>query len=168
MLSWHPPYIFKKTQASKLGDAQGIPSSSSTTIRSSPLELSFYQFAYYMLFLERQFVFVFLLDRYNVGSQLSCVAERHARLFHQNTPAYHVYLLNILSCCLFASKLFHLYLVRSWQFILQKALSSFIYICLESCLKLFGAWLMCQDNRMSCMWQWYDEKLAQSCRSWLR
>ena len=55
------PWIFKKTQASKLGDAQGIPSSSSTTIRLSPLKLRFYHFTYYVLFLEHQFVFVCLL-----------------------------------------------------------------------------------------------------------
>ena len=57
------PWIFKKTQASKLGDAQGIPSSSSTTIKSSPLKLCFYHFTWYVLFLERQFVFVCLLVR---------------------------------------------------------------------------------------------------------
>ena len=51
-----PSWIFKKTQASKLGDAQGIPSSSSTTIRSSPLKLCFYHFTYYVLFLERHFI----------------------------------------------------------------------------------------------------------------
>ena len=43
------PWIIKKTQASKLGDSQGIPSSSSTTIR-------FYHFTYYVLFLERHFI----------------------------------------------------------------------------------------------------------------
>ena len=39
------------TKAQAWGCSQGIPSSSSTTIRSSPLELSFYHFAYYVLFL---------------------------------------------------------------------------------------------------------------------
>ena len=50
------PWTFKKTQASKLGDAQGIPSSSSTTIRSSTLRLCFYHFTYYVLFLEHHFI----------------------------------------------------------------------------------------------------------------
>ena len=50
------PWTFKKTQASKLGDAQGIPSSLSTTIMSSPLILCFYDFTYYELFLERHFI----------------------------------------------------------------------------------------------------------------
>ena len=50
------PWTFKKTQASKLGDDQGIPSSSSTIIRSSPLKLCFYHFTYYVLFLERHVI----------------------------------------------------------------------------------------------------------------
>ena len=50
------PYTFKKTQASKLGDAQGTPSSSSTIIRSPPLKLCFHHFTYYVLFLEHHVI----------------------------------------------------------------------------------------------------------------
>ena len=78
------PLNVKNHQASKLGDAQGIPSSSSTTIRSSPLKLHFYHFTYYVIFLEHHFILlsVCLLVMYFVGSLLSCVEERHAPLFH--------------------------------------------------------------------------------------
>ena len=75
------PWTFKKTQASKLGGAHDIPSSSSTTIRSSLLKLCFYHFIYYVLFLKRQyFLFVcwtiVMLDpRY-----LVCEREKHSSL----------------------------------------------------------------------------------------
>ena len=50
------PLHFKNHQASKLGDAQGILSSSSTIIRLSPLKLRFYHFTYYVLLLEHYFI----------------------------------------------------------------------------------------------------------------
>ena len=64
------PGTFKKTQASKLGDAQGIPPSSSTTIRSSPLKPSFYHFTYYVLFLERHFILLLVCFSLFAGHEL--------------------------------------------------------------------------------------------------
>jgi hypothetical protein len=43
----------QEVQASKLGDAQGIPSSSTKSTRSFFNALYFYCFMYYVLFLER-------------------------------------------------------------------------------------------------------------------
>ena len=56
---WFIPAYFKKTQASKLGDAQGIPSSS-TTYQVPLVKLYFYSVTSYVLYLERLFVFVFV------------------------------------------------------------------------------------------------------------
>ena len=90
-----PPLKIKNHQASKLGDAHGIPSSSSTIISSSSLNFIFYHFTYYVLCLERIFTFSFvcyflvicLLDPCFI-----CEGERHASLFHLNTHALRLYL----------------------------------------------------------------------------
>ena len=47
----HLNYIFKKIQASKLGDAFDIPHFSSTTISITYLDL-YYSFTYFVLFLD--------------------------------------------------------------------------------------------------------------------
>ena len=103
------PYTFKKTQPSKRGDAQGIPSSSSTIIRSSPLKLCYYHFTYYVCYSWSfilfcfQFVLVCFLVMYFVGSQLSCVGERHAPLFHQNTLVLRLYFVEYSQLCFLIS-----------------------------------------------------------------
>ena len=58
-LPWIFPAYFKKTQASKLGDAQGIPSFIVKIIRSSLVKLYFYSFTSYVLFLKRLCAFIF-------------------------------------------------------------------------------------------------------------
>jgi len=50
---------------------------------------------------------VLFSDHINVGSYLSCLGERHAPLFHLNTPILHLYLLSIqFSHCLASSSWF--------------------------------------------------------------
>ena len=98
-------WTFKKTQASNLGDAQGIISSSSTTIKSSPLKLCFYHCTYYVLFLEHEFVFVCLLVL-NLLDPTFLVWERDTLRFFLRILLCFAYILeSILSWCLFASKL---------------------------------------------------------------
>ena len=133
------PWTFKKTQASKLSDAQGIPSSSSTTIRSSSLKLSFYHFTYYVLFLDLLCVFIsvcFILfdGHYNVRSYHPCLGERQAPIFITILLCFAYILQSILSCCLFASKLSLLafILFRAAGCLLLNSLVLHFYL-LESC-----------------------------------
>ena len=79
MPPWHPPWTFKNTQASKLGDSQGIPSSSSATIRLSPLKLCFYHFTYYVLFLERHFILLSVCFGFFDGHMLAILCGRETR-----------------------------------------------------------------------------------------
>ena len=58
-LPWISPAYFKKTQTSKLGDAQGIPFFIVKIIRSSLVKLYFNSFTSYVLFLERLCAFIF-------------------------------------------------------------------------------------------------------------
>ena len=58
-LPWISPAYFKKTQASKLGDAQGIPFFIGKIIRSSLVKLYFNSFTSYVLYLERLCAFIF-------------------------------------------------------------------------------------------------------------
>ena len=59
MLPWITPAYFKKTQTSKLGDAQGHPLLHQQLIRSSLVKLYFNSFTSYVLFLERLCAFYF-------------------------------------------------------------------------------------------------------------
>ena len=58
-LPWISPAYFKKTQASKLGDAHCIPFFIVKIIRSSLVKLYFNSFTSYVLFLERLCAFIF-------------------------------------------------------------------------------------------------------------
>ena len=61
MPRWFTPAYFKKTQASKLGDAQGIPFFIDKIIRFLLLKLYFYSVTSYVLCLERLYVSYFCL-----------------------------------------------------------------------------------------------------------
>ena len=89
------PLNFKNHQASKLGDAQGIPSSSSTIIRSSSLNFVFitlhimcYAWSVFLL----SVLFVCLLVIYLLDPSFICVGERHAPLFRLNTHVLRFYI----------------------------------------------------------------------------
>ena len=97
MPPWFIPAYFKKTQASKLGDAQGIPFFINKLIRSSLVKLYFNSFTSYALYLERLCVFIFVFVWINSDPSNPCVGERHAPLFHVNTHVLHLYLLSILN-----------------------------------------------------------------------
>ena len=58
-LPWISPTYFKKTQASKLGDAWH-PLLHRQIIRSSLVKLYFYSFTSYVLFLERLYLIIYL------------------------------------------------------------------------------------------------------------
>ena len=58
-LPWISPSYFKKTQASKLGDDQGIPFFIVKIIRSSLVKLYFNSFTSYVLYLEHLCAFIF-------------------------------------------------------------------------------------------------------------
>ena len=94
---WFIPTIFRETQASKLGDAQGIPFFINKLIRSSLVKLYFNSFTSYALYLERLCVFIFVFVWINSDPSNPCVGERHAPLFHVNTHVLHLYLLSILN-----------------------------------------------------------------------
>ena len=61
MPRWFTPAYSKKTQASKLGDAQGIPFFIDNIIRFLPWNYIFIPSHLMCFFLERRFVFVFVL-----------------------------------------------------------------------------------------------------------
>ena len=58
---WFIPAYFNKTQASKLGDAQGIPFFINKLIRSPLVKLYFNSVTSYVLYLERPCAFIFIL-----------------------------------------------------------------------------------------------------------
>ena len=97
MPPWFIPTIFRETQASKLGDAQGIPFFINKLIRSSLVKLYFNSFTSYALYLERLCAFIFVFVWINLDPRNPCVGERHAPLFHVNTHVLHLYLLSILN-----------------------------------------------------------------------
>ena len=89
------PLNIKNYQESKLGDAQGTPSSSSTIIRSSSLNfvLSLYILramlgASFLL----SVLFVCLLVISLLDPSFICVGERHAPFFYLNNPLLRLYL----------------------------------------------------------------------------
>ena len=84
MPPWFIPAYFKKTQASKLGDSQGIPSLS-TTYQVPLVKLYFYSVTSYVLYLERLFVFIFVFVWIKSDPSIPCLGERHAPLFRMNT-----------------------------------------------------------------------------------
>ena len=110
ILPWNPPGIFKKIQAYKLGDAQGIstlhqqPSGRfvettflSLYILCAILGASFYFAFSLVLFL---LLFIFMLDHIHL------IWDRDTLRFFVWILLYFAYiLLSILSYCLFASKL---------------------------------------------------------------
>src|SRR3954468_1974096 len=76
-----PRYI-QEVQASKLGDAQGIPFFINKNIRSCFSTLYFYCFIYYVLFLERlcfsfEFSLVLFAVAYGCFTHV-CLGERHS------------------------------------------------------------------------------------------
>ena len=95
MPPWNPPEIFKNIQASKLVDAQGIP-----TLHQQPsgrfVETTFLSLFILCAMLGASFCFQFYFVCFLVISLLDptfiCVGERHAPLFYLNTPLLRLYL----------------------------------------------------------------------------
>ena len=78
-----PPRQIQEVQASKLGDAQGMPFFINKNIRSSFKTLYFYCFIYYVLFVECQFFFCFSLFNFlffnKLGWTPACLCGRETR-----------------------------------------------------------------------------------------
>src|SRR5215217_224425 len=114
MPRWFIPAYFKKTQTSKLGDAQGIPFFIDNIIRSLLVKLYFYSITSYVLYLERRFYFCFGLNK--VGSHHPYIGDITLRFFIWNTC--------VLSCAL--------------MFMAKAEIASLIAIWLESGNALYG------------------------------
>src|SRR3954452_9549062 len=93
-----PPRNIQEVQASKLGDAQGIPSSSIKSTRSFFNAVYFYCFMHYVLFLEcLYFSVVCLLFSIKLDPVIFCFGERHALLHHiyfrvRHAPMYYIFI----------------------------------------------------------------------------
>jgi hypothetical protein len=139
-----PRYI-QEVQASKLGDAQGIPFLINKNIRSSFKTLYFYCFIYYVLFLERQlflFLVLFCFVCCSIWLDPSIfVLERDTLRFHcLEHSSFHsycpvsVHFLLVLRLAL----VFHSYFVQSLLVFFSYiwlALWSLMIIIYESCFK---------------------------------
>ena len=86
MLPWFIPAYFKKTQASKLGDAQGIPSSSTTyQVTSSETIFLFRHILCALLGASVCFCFFFFCFCLNKSyPSILCLGERYTPLFRMN------------------------------------------------------------------------------------
>ena len=113
------PINIQEVQASKLGDAQGIPFFINKNIRT----LYFYCFIYYVLFLERQlfcFQFFFLCCSICLDPSIFCLERDTLRfhcLEHSSFHSYHfvsVHFLLVLRLALVV----HSYFVQSLMFFL--------------------------------------------------
>ena len=140
-----PPRNIQEVQASKLGDAQGIPFFINKNIRSSFKTLYFYSFTWYVLFLERQlfcfqFCFVFLFCSIWLDPSIFSL-ERDTLRFHcLEHSSFHSYcsvsvqFLLVLRLAL----VFHSYFVQSLLVCFSYiwlSLWSLMNICYESCFK---------------------------------
>jgi len=116
----HPKTYSKEPQASKLGDAQGIPFFVNNH-QVSLVSLYFYSFAHYELFLERlfafcfQFSFAFFAGHIDTFGPLFCFGERHAPLFHETLIFFtYIFLSVIASYVLLLALVFIYHHVQSY------------------------------------------------------
>ena len=84
MPPWFTPAYFKKTQASKLGDAQGIPFFIDNIIRFLPWNYIFIQ-SHLVFFTWSVGLFSFLFCLNKMDPSIHFVGERHAPLVRMNT-----------------------------------------------------------------------------------
>ena len=131
MPPWNPPRIFKNIQASKLGDAQGIPTlhqqSSGRFVETTFLSLCILCAMLGASFL-LSVLFVILLVICLLDPCFICVGERHAPLFIWILLCFAYILLSILSYCLFASKLWYVHFASLFYIIIYLYLSIYFII----------------------------------------
>ena len=148
-------WTFNKTQASKLGDAQGIPSSSSTTSRSSPLKLCFYHFSYYVLFLEHHFIFLSVCVILFAGHVLCwilailCGRETRSAFSLEYSCASLIFCWVFLALFSYQLLCFAYILLRSVKFLLLDSLMIHLYLFREF---FMVACSICWNDKMPCMW----------------
>src|SRR5215218_10133165 len=94
MPPWFIPAYFKKTQASKLGDAQGIPFFIDNTIRSLLVKLYFYSVTFLCSLLGASVCFCFYFVLNKVGSCHSYIGDITLLFFLWNTCVLN-YALNV-------------------------------------------------------------------------
>ena len=90
MPRWFTPAYFKKTQASKLGDAQGIPFFIDNIIRFLPWNYIFIP-SHLMCFAWSVGLFLFLFCLNKMDPSIHCVGERHAPLLHMDKYVLRLY-----------------------------------------------------------------------------
>ena len=154
-LPWISPAYFKKTQASKLGDAQGIPFFIVKIIRSSLVKLYFNYFTSYVLFLERLCAFIFciaLLFSIKLDWTLAFLDwERDTLRFFMRILLFFTYI-----CWVFISSVVQL-LALVFMYLLSELLAFF---CRKySLVSLIFVWRVDEINwlvfgwfRKCCMW----------------
>src|SRR5664279_1338101 len=104
----HPKEIFKESQASKLGDAQGIPFFINN-YQVISIETIFLLLYILCAVLGTSLCFVFnfclclLAGIYNHYTLHPCLGERHAPGFYRMLFMLHLYLLSSCSCLLYTS-----------------------------------------------------------------
>ena len=133
------PRNIQEVQASKLGDAQGIPFFINKNIRSCFKTLYFYCFICYVLFLERLcFSFQFSLVQFSVahGCFKPCLFARETRsvFIAQNTL---VSFLLLCECSLFARTAFSIRFVQNFL----------VLLCSQVCSTL---WSLMNNTLVSC------------------
>jgi len=147
-LPWISPAYFKKTQASKLGVAQGIPFFIGKIIRSSLVKLYFNSFTSYVLYLERLCAFIFSILFFIWSTWL----DPRILDWERDTLRFFIWILLFFtytcwvflsSYCYAFSSCFACISYSEMLVLLKKVLSCFTYICLKSCWnKLIGVWLV--------------------------
>src|SRR5215203_1410815 len=90
MPPWFIPAYFKKTQASKLGDAQGIPFFINNIIRFLPWNYIFIQ-SHLMYFAWSVGLFCFCFCLNKMDPSIHCMGERHAPLLHMDKYVLRLY-----------------------------------------------------------------------------
>ena len=134
MPRWFIPAYFKKTQASKLGDAQCIPFFIDNIIRSLLVKLYFYSVTFLCFLLGASVCFYFCFVLNKVGSHHSYIGDITLRFFIWNTCVLNCALMFMAKAHCFVKLLFGwnwkvLHMV--WQF--GNCLSSH-RSCLSSCI----------------------------------
>jgi hypothetical protein len=120
MPRWFIPAYFKKTQASKLGDAQGIPFFIDNIIRSLLVKLYFYSVTFLCSLLGASVCFYFCFVLNKVGSRHPYIGDITLRFFIWNTcvlncalmfmakaeiASLNCYLVGIRKCCIWFGNL---------------------------------------------------------------
>ena len=169
MPPWHPPGHSRRLKHLSLGMPKASPLffidnhqvvSVETTFLSLYILCAILGASFYLTFS----LFLFVCCSCTLSDPSYLVWERETLRFFIRILLCFAYILSsILSFCFFLSALvLRLYLFKSCQLLLLDSLVIHLYLFRELFMVVC---LICWNDKMACMWQWYDDKLAQSCRS---